>query len=181
MSEMFEDADAFNGDVSTFNTTSVTNMRKMFRHAVSFTGVNGLSTWQTSNVVDTSEMFLGTSSFSGEGLSLWTISSLQTANLMVCTTIDSSLTLWQEYFEEITTYAYSLLFSLLVPNSSTRTYVETGMQSCCSWTEPGTCLLGPVVPTRTLRTLFSQIDPIHSASLVLRHPSVHFHQPHPDQ
>jgi surface protein len=89
MSEMFEDADAFNGDVSTFNTSSVTNMRKMFRHAVSFTGINGLWTWQTLNVVDTSEMFLGARSFSGDGLSSWTIPSLQTAFLMVCTTNES--------------------------------------------------------------------------------------------
>jgi surface protein len=83
MSQMFEDADAFNGDISTFNTSSVMDMHNMFRHAVSFTGINGLWLWQTRNLQDTSEMFLGAISFQGNGLPSWTISSLLSSRLMV--------------------------------------------------------------------------------------------------
>ena len=57
MSEMFEDADSFNGDVSKFNTSLVTDMHNMFRNAIAFSGWHGLGTWQTQVVIDTSEMF----------------------------------------------------------------------------------------------------------------------------
>lgn len=91
MVEMFEDADSFDGDVSKFNTSRVTDMHNMFRHATSFTGKNGLGSWETSNVQDFSEMFFGAISFSGIGIPNWTISSLQTPSLMVRTTCHSLL------------------------------------------------------------------------------------------
>jgi hypothetical protein len=55
----------------------------MFHHAFSFTGINGLWSWQTINLQDTSEMFLGAISFQGTGLPSWTISSLLSSRLMV--------------------------------------------------------------------------------------------------
>lgn len=83
MSQMFEDADAFDGDVSTFNTSNVVNLQMMFRHAISFTGKPDLSLWDFSKVQDAREMFYGALSFQGIGTSLWNIQSLQSPNLMV--------------------------------------------------------------------------------------------------
>lgn len=83
MSQMFEDADAFDGDVSTFNLSAVVNVQMMFRNAISFTGKPDLSLWQFSNVEDAKEMFYGAISFQGIGIPLWTIESLLNPNLMV--------------------------------------------------------------------------------------------------
>lgn len=83
MSQMFEDADAFDGDVSTFNIGNVVNLRMMFRNAISFTGTPDLSSWNFSNVTDATEMFYGARSFQGTGVSFWTIDLLLSPNLMV--------------------------------------------------------------------------------------------------
>jgi hypothetical protein len=83
MSQMFEGADSFDGDVSTFNTSLVKDMHNMFRNAYSFTGKNGLASWATYNLEDATEMFLGATSFQGIGLSSWTLESLTSPNLMV--------------------------------------------------------------------------------------------------
>jgi Mycoplasma protein of unknown function, DUF285 len=80
---MFEDADAFDGDVSTFNISSAVNLQMMFRNAISFTGKPDLSLWDFSHVQDAREMFYGAISFQGIGISLWNIASLQSPNLMV--------------------------------------------------------------------------------------------------
>jgi hypothetical protein len=80
---MFEDADAFDGDVSTFNISNVETLQMMFRNAVSFTGTPDLSLWDFTNVQDAREMFYGALSFQGIGLSSWNILSLQKPNLMV--------------------------------------------------------------------------------------------------
>ena len=48
MSLMFKDAENFNGAISTWDTSSVTNMRAMFYYATEFNG--DLSNWDTSNV-----------------------------------------------------------------------------------------------------------------------------------
>ena len=83
MSKMFEDADAFDGDVSTFNISNVLYLQMMFRNAISFTGKPDLSSWDFSNVQDAREMFYGAVSFQGFGISFWNITSLQIPNLMV--------------------------------------------------------------------------------------------------
>ena len=83
MSQMFEDADAFDGDVSTFKIGNVVNMQMMFRNAISFTGRPDLSLWNFSNVEEASEMFYGAVSFQGIGISWWNIDSLLSPNLMV--------------------------------------------------------------------------------------------------
>ena len=83
MSQMFEDADAFDGDVSTFKIGNVVNMQMMFRNAISFTGRPDLSLWNFSNVEEASEMFYGAVSFQGIGISWWNIDSLFSPNLMV--------------------------------------------------------------------------------------------------
>ncbi len=73
MSHMFNDAHAFNGDISTWNTSSVTNMSHMFNDASEFN--RNLSTWNTSSVTNMSYMFTSANDFNGD-LSTWNTSSV---------------------------------------------------------------------------------------------------------
>lgn len=58
---MFENAIAFNGDLSNWDVTPITNMTGMFRGASSFNG--DISGWDTKNVTSMAGMFQGASSF----------------------------------------------------------------------------------------------------------------------
>lgn len=73
-SELFENATAFNEDLSEWDTSSATTMAKMFIMAQSFN--QALSSWNTANVQDFRYMFLGASSFD-QSLSSW-----QTSNVL---------------------------------------------------------------------------------------------------
>ena len=66
---------SFNGNISTWITSAVTNMSFMFNNATSFNG--NISTWDTSNVTTMRSMFNGASSFDGD-ISLWDTSSVTT-------------------------------------------------------------------------------------------------------
>ena len=55
MSEMFDTAESFNGDLGDWDVSGVIDMRKMFYSAESFN--QDLSDWDVSNVVDMSSMF----------------------------------------------------------------------------------------------------------------------------
>jgi surface protein len=55
MNEMFTEAESFNGDLSKWNVSKVTDMSSMFTEAKSFNG--DLSEWDVSNVTNTSGMF----------------------------------------------------------------------------------------------------------------------------
>jgi len=62
MSYAFSNASAnFNADISRWNTSNVTTMRRMFRYKSSFN--QNIGNWNTSNVTDMSEMFHNASSF----------------------------------------------------------------------------------------------------------------------
>ena len=71
MSEVFVGAYSFNGDISDWDVSSVTNMSGMFSDADSFNG--DISTWDVSGVTDMSGMFFGASPFNGD-LSDWDVS-----------------------------------------------------------------------------------------------------------
>ena len=71
----YNSGSSFNGNISTWITSSVTNMSFMFNNATSFNG--NISTWDTSNVTTMRSMFNGASSFDGD-ISLWDTSSVTT-------------------------------------------------------------------------------------------------------
>jgi len=86
MYSMFQNASAFNADISSWNTSYVTNMSSMFQSAPKFN--QNLSTWNTSNVNEMSYMFNGASSFnngaaSGDSSVMpWNTSSVQEMSYM---------------------------------------------------------------------------------------------------
>ena len=65
---MFQGATSFNGDLSAWNTSSVTDMWSMFNGATSFNG--DLSAWDVSSVTDMDWMFYGATSFN-QDLCAW--------------------------------------------------------------------------------------------------------------
>ena len=71
MSQMFADADSFNGDISPWDVSGVTDMSYMFSNASSFN--SDLSPWDVSSVTDMSGMFAGADSFNGD-ISEWDVS-----------------------------------------------------------------------------------------------------------
>ena len=71
----YNSGSSFNGNISTWITSAVTNMSFMFNNATSFNG--NISTWDTSNVTTMRSMFNGASSFDGD-ISLWDTSSVTT-------------------------------------------------------------------------------------------------------
>jgi surface protein len=70
---MFNGATAFNGDLSFWAVTSVTDMGSMFKNAIAFNG--DLSSWDVASVADMIDMFNGASTFNGN-LSAWIVNSV---------------------------------------------------------------------------------------------------------
>ena len=64
---------SFNGDISAWDVSSVTNMGWMFYNTGSFNG--DISAWDVSSVTDMSRMFEGARSFNGD-ISAWDVSSV---------------------------------------------------------------------------------------------------------
>ena len=76
---MFNDATAFNGDISKWDTSKVTQMQYMFHHAKAFNG--DISKWDTSKVIDMHDMFRDATAFNGD-ISRWDVSSVSSSTLM---------------------------------------------------------------------------------------------------
>ena len=72
----------FNGDISNWDVSNVTDMRRMFRNS-DFTGKNSdLSNWDVSNVTDMSNMFEKCSLHGELGISTWDVSNVENLSYM---------------------------------------------------------------------------------------------------
>ena len=92
MSRMFAGASLFNGDLSSWNVSQVTDMSGMFR-TTSFNG--NLSSWDVSQATDMSDMFTGASLFNGN-LSSWDVSQVTDMSGMFlrATSFNGDLSSW---------------------------------------------------------------------------------------
>ncbi|MCK5673984.1 MAG: DUF285 domain-containing protein [Spirochaetales bacterium] len=71
MNNMFSCAAVFNGDLSSWDVSNVTNMSLMFDEAAAFNG--DISSWNVSSVTDMDGMFYGAAAFTNHDLSGWTL------------------------------------------------------------------------------------------------------------
>ena len=78
MSNLFEGT-AFNGDISNWDVSNVTNMNSMFFWCKSFN--QDISMWDVSNVKDMNSMFYGCESFN-QDISNWDVSNVTGMNSM---------------------------------------------------------------------------------------------------
>ena len=84
--------DAFNGDISDWNISSVTGMAFMFSSAYAFNG--DLSSWDTSRVTNMGGMFQHTRAFNGN-ISDWDVSSVRKiTNIFRSSAFDQNLGNW---------------------------------------------------------------------------------------
>jgi surface protein len=79
MSEMFQNAYAFNEDISTWDTSKVTTMDNMFIGASIFD--QNIGSWNTSNVTDMSSMFYDASAFN-QNIGSWNTSNVTNMSTM---------------------------------------------------------------------------------------------------
>ena len=93
MSHMFNNAIAFDGDISSWDVSSVTDMSHMFTGASSFNQT--LNTWDVSSVTDMNDMFTGASSFN-QPLNTWDVSSVISMNDMFffASSFDGDISSW---------------------------------------------------------------------------------------
>ena len=92
ISKLFED---FNGKITFWNVSNVTNMEYMFSFCKKFNC--NLSGWNLKNVEDTKFMFKLCTSFEGNGLEKWDVSNIETTRGMFfnCKKFNSNISKWK--------------------------------------------------------------------------------------
>ena len=92
MSRLFEDLD-FNGDISKWNVSNVTNMDSMFYDCKNFN--QDISMWNVSKVTNMNSMFLNCKSFN-QDISKWNVSNVETMSYMFagCKTFNQDISNW---------------------------------------------------------------------------------------
>lgn len=92
---MFKGCKSFNGDVSGFNTSSVTDMNMMFYDATSFEGT-GIENWNVMNVKRFDRMFTSASGFNGT-IQNWNPTHAMTFSSMLedATSFSQDLSTWR--------------------------------------------------------------------------------------
>ena len=92
MKDLFLDS-SFDGNIDSWDVSSVTNMKKMFYENTSFD--NDLNSWDTSSVENMESMFAGATSFNGD-ISGWDVSNVTTMYGMfrIANAFDSSIGNW---------------------------------------------------------------------------------------
>ena len=95
----------FNSDISGWDTSNVVNMSEMFYAAVSFN--QPLNSWNTSNVTDMSFMFSGATSFN-QPLNLWNTSNVQNMPYMFyeAVSFNQPLNSWNTSITNVTDMSY---------------------------------------------------------------------------
>jgi len=85
MSNLFLTNTAFNTDIGFWDTSGVTNMRRMFDNATSFNngGNSNINNWDTSSVIDMGDMFKAASVFN-QNIGSWNTSSATSIQCMFC-------------------------------------------------------------------------------------------------
>ena len=93
MSNMFSDANTFNSDISSWDTSGVENMSSMFNRAAAFN--KNIGSWDTSNVTNMSYMFYFANAFNGN-ISSWNTSKVTTMSGMFqsASAFNQPLNLW---------------------------------------------------------------------------------------
>ena len=92
MSGLFKWTD-FNGDISSWAVSNVTNMSDMFNKCKSFN--RDISSWDVSNVKNMSEMFIGCRKFN-QDISNWDVSNVTNMQCMFlgCKNFNQDISLW---------------------------------------------------------------------------------------
>ena len=92
MSKLF-DRTNFNGNISSWNVSNVTNMYGMFHNCKNFN--QNISTWDVSNVTDMNSMFDGCESFN-QNISSWDVSNVTDMSYMLawCKDFNQDISRW---------------------------------------------------------------------------------------
>lgn len=95
MNSMFDSCKNFNGELSGWDVSNVTNMAYMFLDCDIFEG-NSLGKWDVSNVKNMLGMFDGCENLVGNGLGNWNVSNVTNMENMfnVCENLDTDLSKW---------------------------------------------------------------------------------------